>query len=111
MPCGWATRPSPLIRVWRKGAGCQGNRTSKQCQQAGEVPFIPGGAHELAAERSLGGVLLHDVQRHVSQHSEVVWSISQTGAVLILVHDDVQAPVQAVLHAPMLARDFVEAFA
>jgi hypothetical protein len=71
----------------------QGNRTSKQGQQSGEVTVIPCRPHELAAERALGGVLLHDIQRHVSEHCEILWTMAQAGAVLILVHDDIQAPV------------------
>src|SRR5271166_751174 len=71
----------------------QGNRTSEQCEKPGEVGFIPSGAHELGAQGSFCGVLLHDVQRHVAQHGEIVRAVVETGSVLILVHDDIQPPV------------------
>src|SRR5271165_3516187 len=80
-------------RVWSETGLIQGNRTSEQCEKPGEVGFIPSGAHELGAQGSFCGVLLHDVQRHVAQHGEIVRAVVETGSVLILVHDDIQPPV------------------
>ena len=54
--------------------------------------------------------LLHDVDRHVAQDREIVGSVAQPGPVLILVHDDIQPPVQPVFDAPVLTDDLVEAF-
>src|SRR5271165_4384777 len=71
----------------------QGNRISKQSQELGEICVIPSGAFELAAQGSFGGILLHHVQRHVSQHREVVWPVVQSAPVLILVHYDIEPPV------------------
>src|SRR5208283_3422306 len=71
----------------------QGNRISKQGQELGEICVVPSGAFEFAAKGSFGGILLHHVQRHVSQHREVVWPVAQSAPVLILVHDDIEPPV------------------
>ncbi len=46
----------------------------------------------------------------MAENGEIVGTVSQTGPVLVLVHDDVEPPVQAVFDAPMGADDFVEAF-
>ena len=40
--------------------------------EAGEVRSFPACAHELAAQRSFGGVLLHDLQRHMAQHGQIL---------------------------------------
>src|SRR5271157_1207710 len=53
----------------------QGNRTSEQSEEPGEIVIIPSGAHELCAQRPFCDVLLHDVQRHVAQHGEIVWGV------------------------------------
>src|SRR5208283_472062 len=98
MPMSWRTSAqisaSPYGRIarlrflWR-----QGNRISKQGQELGEICVVPSGAFEFAAKGSFGGILLHHVQRHVSQHREVVWPVAQSAPVLILVHDDIEPPV------------------
>ena len=46
-------------------------------------------AHELCTQKPFCDVLLHDVQRHVAQHGEIVWGVVDAGSVVILVHDDV----------------------
>ena len=46
----------------------------------------------------------------MTEDSEVVWSIAQSSSVLILVHDNIEPPVEAILHSPMLADNFVESF-
>src|SRR5271166_502933 len=86
-------RYQPRMPLVVSAAEPQGNRTSEQCEKPGEVGFIPSGAHELGAQGSFCGVLLHDVQRHVAQHGEIVRAVVETGSVLILVHDDIQPPV------------------
>jgi hypothetical protein len=65
----------------------------KAGQQRGKVSFIPAGSLD-PPERSFFGVLLHDVQGHVAENGKIVGSVSQTTPVLILVHDDVEPPVQ-----------------
>src|SRR5208283_584010 len=77
----------------RRRLPLQGNRISKQGQELGEICVVPSGAFEFAAKGSFGGILLHHVQRHVSQHREVVWPVAQSAPVLILVHDDIEPPV------------------
>ena len=89
----------------------QGNRISKQCQELGEIGIVPSGLLELAAQGAFGGVFLHDVQRHVSQDRQIVWSVAQSAPVLIFIHDDIEPPVQSVFDPPVLAGDLVEAFA
>jgi len=43
-------------------------------------------------------------------NGEIVRAVSQSAPVLILVHYDIEPPVQAVFDAPMRANDLVEAF-
>src|SRR5208283_347801 len=57
-----------------------------------------------------GAIFSHDVQGHVAENGEIVGTVSQTAPVLILVHDDIEPPVQPIFDAPMRANDFVEAF-
>src|SRR5271165_2380377 len=83
---------SSTVRNSANGSA-QGNRISKQGQELGEICVIPSGAFEFAAQGSFGGILLHHVQRHVSQHREVVWPVVQSAPVLILVHYDIEPPV------------------
>src|SRR5208283_3981982 len=96
--------------VWSAPGSGQGNRTSEQSEEPSEIVIIPSGAHELCTQRPFCDVLLHDVQRHVAQHGEIVWGVVEASSVVILVHDHVQPPVQLVLHTPMRAHDLVEAF-
>src|SRR5271166_2748827 len=103
---GTACRASPA----RPDRTAQGNRTSEQSEEPSEIVIIPSGAHEPCTQRPFCDVLLHDVQRHVAQHGEIVWGVVEATSVVILVHDDVQTPVQLVLHTPMRAHDLVEAF-
>jgi len=86
----------------------QGNRISEQRQQAGEIGVIPAGSLELSTQRSLCAILLHDVQRHMSQHGEVVRSVIGTVSGLVLVHHHVEPPVQAALDVPVRADHRVE---
>jgi hypothetical protein len=46
----------------------------------------------------------------VAENGEIVGCVSQTAPVLILVHDDIEPPMQPILDAPMGANDLVEAF-
>ena len=46
----------------------------------------------------------------MAENREIVGSVFQTTPVLILVHDDIEPPVQPIFDAPMRANDFVEAF-
>ena len=55
---------------------------------------------ELQAILAFLAVLLHDVQDHVAEHGEIFGTVSQTAPVLILVHDDVEPPVQAMVSRP-----------
>lgn len=44
----------------------------------------------------------------MAQDREIVRALAQTGPVLVLVHNYVESPIQAVLDAPMLAHDRVQ---
>ena len=44
----------------------------------------------------------------VTQDRQIFGAVAETCAILILVHDDVETPMQAVLHAPMLTGYFVQ---
>src|SRR4051812_41377134 len=52
--------------------------------------------------------LLHDVECHVSQDGKIPRAVVHTGSVLILIHHDIEPPVQPVFNPPMLASDVVE---
>src|SRR5258707_6898283 len=45
----------------------QGNRISKQSQKAVEVGIVPSGPLELSAQRAFGSLLLHGVERHMTE--------------------------------------------
>jgi hypothetical protein len=42
------------------------------------------------------------------QNREVVRAVAQSGPVLILIHHDIEPPVQPVFDAPVLADDLIE---
>ena len=46
----------------------------------------------------------------MAENGEIVGAVSQSAAVLVLVHDDIEPPVQAIFNAPMRACNLVEAF-
>jgi hypothetical protein len=100
--------PDAFVRLVRPYF--QVNRISKQSQEAVEVGVVPSSPLELSAHRAFGSLLLHGVERHMTEDGEVVWSIAQSSSVLILVHDNIEPPVKAILHSPMLADNFVESF-
>jgi len=59
----------------KQGIVFQGNRISKEGQKAGKVGIIPARSLDLAPERSLFGVFLHDVQgRRQRSHVRIVSS-------------------------------------
>ena len=82
----------------------------KTGQQFDEAGIIPPCAFELASQRPLRSVFLHDVQRHVPEHGQIVWAIAQPGPVPILVHHDIGPPVQPVFDASVRSDDLVEPF-
>ena len=94
--------------VYRRSEVYQGNRISREAQEAVEEVVIPCGAFELSAQGAFGSLLLHGVERHMTQHGKVFRAIAQSSSVLILVHDHIQPPVQAILHSPVLADNVVE---
>ena len=106
----------PTMRISAKGAHysaanrprkqapvqVQGNRISRQgwelCQYASSQP---------AFLSCLARTLFH---RPFARHSaRCVRAVSQSASVLIVVHDDIEPPMQPVFHAAMRARNFVEA--
>ena len=46
----------------------------------------------------------------MAQHGKILWSVAQSCAILVLVHDDIEPPMQPVFHAPMGADDLTEPF-
>src|SRR5208282_6912333 len=112
-PLGRRGRNCPARDDWNDEyhTDTRGNYTSEKGEESGEIDVVPAGALELAAQGSLGGVLLHDVDRHMSQDGEVLGAMTRSVPGLVFVHDHIQPPVQAILDAPVRADDFVEAFA
>jgi len=53
--------------------------------------IVASGPFELSAQGHLGGFLLENVQRHVTQDGEVIWAIAQSGPVLIFIHHEVES--------------------
>jgi hypothetical protein len=99
-PDGWKSTTAAFVSCL-PNIRRQGNRTSELCEELAKVIVLPAGEFELAAQGSFGVVLAHDVEGHMASHSEVVGTVVQAISGLIFVHDDVEAPVQAVLNAPM----------
>ena len=79
----------------------QGNRTSNQRDEPGQIGVVPAGPLELPPSGPLGCVLLQDVESHVPKHRHVLGPMTETCPALILVHHDIEAQVQAVLNPPV----------
>src|SRR5215467_10289692 len=79
----------------------QGNRISKLSDKLGQVFVIPACELELSTQGRLGVVLSHDIESHVAQDGEIVGSIVEAISGLILVHNDVEAPMEPIFDAPM----------
>src|SRR5215471_12457820 len=97
-------RPSPPVIVKKhekKDIGTQGNRISKLSDKLGQVFVIPACELELSTQGRLGVVLSHDIESHVAQDGEIVGSIVEAISGLILVHNDVEAPMEPIFDAPM----------
>src|SRR5215467_7607920 len=75
---------------------CQGNRISKLSDKLGQVFVIPACELELSTQGRLGVVLSHDIESHVAQDGEIVGSIVEAISGLILVHNDVEAPMEPI---------------
>src|ERR1700733_1370727 len=96
--------------MWNvRSSKAQGNRISEQCQEAGEICFVPSGPLEFAAQGAFRSLFLHSVQRHVAENGQIMRPVPQSGPVLVLVHCDIEAPVQAILDTPVRSSDVVQA--
>jgi hypothetical protein len=69
----------------------------------------PSQLYYLASQGPFFTVLLQDIQRDVAEDGEIVRAVSQSASVLIVVHDDIEPPMQPVFDAAMRAHNFVEA--
>ena len=88
----------------------QGNRISKLSQQVCEEGVVPSCAFDFSSVRDFGFFGVENVEGHVAQDGEIVGSVVEAVSGLILVHGDVQHPMEAVLDGPMGARDLPETF-
>src|SRR5262249_9425017 len=87
----------------------QGNRISKLSDKLGQICVIPACELELSTQGRLGVVLSHDVESHVAQDGEIVGSVVEAISGLILIHNDVEAPMESIFDAPMGTHDIGEA--
>jgi hypothetical protein len=60
------------------------------------IRLIPAGFLYLASQGPFFTVLLQDIQRDVAEDGEIVRAASQPAFVLIVVHDDIEPPMQPV---------------
>src|SRR5262249_42976128 len=65
---------------------------------------VPGGAELLAADAALAVVLAEQRSRHAAEHHQVLGGRPVLQAAVVLPDDDVEHPVQPVLHAPVPPR-------
>ena len=86
----------------------QGYRTSNLSEDFGEECVLPSGPLDLDAQGALGRLLADEIEGHVAEDGEVVGAVVEAIAGVVLVHDDVEAPVQGVLDRPMRAGDLAE---
>jgi hypothetical protein len=75
----------------------QGNRISDLGENFGEVCVLPSRPLDLDAQGALGQLLPDEIEGHVAEDGEVVGAIIQAISGIVFVHNDVEAPVQAVL--------------
>ena len=79
------------------------------CEEAGEEGVVPAGSLDLAFHRSLGAFELGEVERDAAQQGDVLRSMIQAISGLVLIHGDVEDPMQSILDAPMSTHDLAEA--
>jgi len=75
------------------------------CEEAGEEGVVPAGSLDLAFHRSLGAFELGEVERDAAQQGDVLRSMIQAISGLVLIHGDVEDPMQSILDAPMSTHD------
>src|SRR5438552_7122821 len=76
---------------------------SRLREELGEIFGLPRGQVEFAPQRNLGPVPLHQIKSHMPQNSEIIRAVAHTASNLILVHNNIEDPVESVLDAPMRA--------
>ena len=87
----------------------QGNRISDLSDEFGEEVVAPAGTFEFASEGALGVFSANEIEGEVAQDGEVLRAAIEAVSRLILVHDDIEGPVEAVLDAPVGADDRAKA--
>jgi hypothetical protein len=78
----------------------QGNRISNLSEDFGEECVLPSGPLDLDAQGTLGRLLADEIEGHVAEDGEVVGAVVEAIAGVVLVQDDVEAPVQGVVSRP-----------
>src|SRR6185437_5113764 len=74
-------------------------------EEGEEIILGPACALDLSAQRGRVVVAAQDVESEPAQDGEIWGSVVLSGAVAILVENDIEGPVQAVFDAPMFAHD------
>jgi hypothetical protein len=89
----------------------QGNRISNNLgYELGEEGVVECGAAKLFRQGSLGFVLSDKIERQVAKHGEIVGTVVEPVALLILTHADIEPPMQSVFDSPVAAGDRAETF-
>ena len=79
-------------------------------EQLGEVAVVPGGSQALVLDAELGVLVLFEPrERDVAQHGQVLAGRGVAHTRVILAKGHVEAPMQRILNAPVIARGAGEA--
>ena len=80
----------------------QGNRIS-DCEEGSEESVGSVGFFHFAADWDFGRFGVERVDRHVFESGEILWTVVASVAGAVLVHVEVEHPVEAVFDAPVVA--------
>ena len=106
-PSSAATKRRPRTTA-RSARRSQGNRIS-HCEEASEESVGTVGFFHFAADWDFGRFGVERVDRHVFESGEILWTVVASVAGAVLVHVDVEHPVEAVFDAPVVAGVLVQA--
>src|SRR5512134_2496687 len=79
----------------------QGNCISDLGKERGEEMVVPCGAFEFKARGALGFFCADDVEGDVAEDGEVLWAVVLAVAGIVLVHGDIEHPMEGVFNSPM----------
>src|SRR3954447_26335876 len=85
----------------RSAGGYQGNRISDLGEELCEVSVLPTGPFDFDTQGTLGGFLGQEIKGHMAQDGEVMWAVIAAVSGIVLIHNDVQDPMQVVFDRPM----------